>query len=39
MFYHSRYVPINISNLVVLPDYIKTHAHLTKIGLMNFLEI
>jgi len=38
MLYQPRYVPINISNLVVLPDNVKTHAHLTKIDLIFFLE-
>jgi len=31
--------PIIISNLVVLPYYVKTLAHLTMIDLMIFLEI
>jgi len=39
MFFQSRYVPINISNLIILPDNVKTHAHLTKIDLLGFLEI
>jgi len=39
MLSQSRYVPINISNLVALPGNVKTHAHLTKTGLNDFLEI
>jgi len=39
MLYQPRYVPINISNLVILPYNIKTHAHLTKIEVIDFLEI
>jgi len=29
MLYQPRYAPINISNLVILPDNVKTHALLT----------
>jgi len=39
MLYQTRFVPINISNLFVLPNYVKTHAYLTNIDLMSFLEI
>jgi len=39
MLSQPTYVPINISNLVILPDNVKTYAHLTKIDLIGFLEI
>jgi len=39
ILYQTRYVPMNIFNLLILPDNVKTHSHLTKIDLMNFLEI
>jgi len=39
MLSQSRYIPINIFNLITLPGSVKIHAHLTKIGLNNFLEI
>jgi len=39
MLSQPRYIPIYISNLVILPDNVKTHAYLTKIGLVGFLEI
>jgi len=39
MFFQSRYVPINISNLITLPVNVKTHAHLTTIDFLDFLEI
>jgi len=39
MLSQSRYVPINMFNLVTLLDNIKTHAHLLKIDLIDFLEI
>jgi len=39
MLYHTRFVPINISNLIVPPNYVKTHVRLTKIYLMRFLKI
>jgi len=38
-FFQSRYVPINISNLITLQGNVKTHAHLIKIDLLGFLEI
>jgi len=34
-----KYVPINIFNLVILLDNVKTHAHLKKIYLIGFLKI
>jgi len=39
MLYQPRLFPIDICNLVILPDNVKTHAHLTKINLVSFLEI
>jgi len=27
VFYHTRFAPINIFNLVISPDYVKTHTH------------
>jgi len=39
MFFQSRYVPINISNLITLPNNVKTHAQLIMISLNDFLEI
>jgi len=37
--FQSRYVPVNISKLIILPNNVKTHAHLTKIDFLGFLEI
>jgi len=39
MLSQLRYIPMFISNLVILLDNVKIHAHLTKIGLADFLEI
>jgi len=39
VLFQSRYVPINISKFSILLDNVKTHAHLTKIDLLGFLEI
>jgi len=39
MLYYTRSIPIDISNLVISPNYIKSHVNLTKIDLMSFLEI
>jgi len=38
-FFLSRFVLINISNLITLLGNVKTHANLTKIDLLGFLEI
>jgi len=37
--FFNQDVPINISNLITLLDNVKTHAHLTKIDLLGFLDI
>jgi len=39
MFYQPRLFPIDIRNLAILLDNIKTHEHIKRIDLMSFLEI
>jgi len=39
MFYQTRLIPIDISDLVISPYYINEHVNLTKIDLMTFLEM
>jgi len=39
LFVSIEMVSINISNLVILPNNVKIHAHLTKIDLVDFLVI
>jgi len=39
MLYHTRLISIDISALVITPNYINACVNLTKIGLVSFLEI